>query len=828
MNVLREVWRDLIHAGRSLAKARAFTIVCVLSLGIGMAPVIAIPYATRIFTTAPPGLNTDGLVELTIARAGAQKASSDWSYPDFVDLRAASTGASLTGWAVGSSKVTLPASQEKTTAQTMFVSANYFSVMGVTLARGPGLPTEQTTEPVVILADTFWKKRLAADPDVVGKPLTLNGVPHVVVGVAPEPFDGHLAMHEAELFVPLESHPRFLADTRIRFERSEQWVRIHGRLLPGAGIAQASAAVAALTSQLAREFPTTNESRAGVVEPYTAPGNLESVEISILMGVWQVMTLLPLVVVCLNISGMVQVRSAMRERELSIRQAIGASRPRLIRHLLAEAVVLAALGGALASLVIFNIPGVASWWLGEPIPLHLREALRLDFSMLAITVGMCLGTSLVFGWLPAARFSRPVILTVLKDDAGGGGGIRAGRVHRLTAALQVAVAVPLLIVSGMSLDRMRATATAELGFASELLYAAPLKDDLDGFRMRTVRENLSRASGVDAVTVADGLPLDFRYRVTRVALETAADVAPKFVSAHVTRVGDDYLSTMSIPLVLGRGFTIEDRAGAEMVTVISKALADKLFPSADAGEAIGKQLNFEIPGVKETKTHTLTIVGISGDFPTSQMSTDREQLLLPMAQHPDVRRDGVPIEDDRSNAPTIMIVARSAPGEPAAKLQAALENAIREADPNFEPSSITTGASLRQYSMDDFLNASAFTGLPGGVILLLAALGIYGVVGLMVATRTREIAVRVALGASRLRVIGMILFDVIKLVGPGVLVGALLTALMVRLEGGITLSNIEPLAYVAGGAIAILTAMLSGLAPARRAASVEPMVAMRS
>jgi len=454
----------------------------------------------------------------------------------------------------------------------------------------------------------------------------------------------------------------------------------------------------------------------------------------------------------------------------------------------------------------------------------MQEALRVDLSIVAICVGLCLVTSLVFGWLPAVRFSRPVIISSLKDDAGVGG-FRVGRVHRVTAALQVAIAVPLIVMSGMSLDRVRATATSDLGFESDLLYAAPLKLDAAahesaGFRIRTVRDNLEKASGVASVTVADGLPLDFSGRITKVSLPADANVAPKFVSVHVTRVGDGYLNTMGIPLLRGRGFTVDDGAGAEMVTVISKPLADRLFPNA---EAMGKQLRF---GDDEKTQQTLTIVGVTGDFPTSQMSTEREQLLLPLAQHP---------------SPTVFLIARSAPGEQPMKLNAALENAVRDLGPDFDQnvktpdgvpySKVVTGVWLRQNSMRDFLVQSAVAGVSGGVILMLAALGIYGVVGLMVATRTREIAVRVALGASRRRVLGMILFDVVKLVMPGVAVGLVLTAALNRLNGenmGIPLSNVEPLAYVAGAAIAVLVAVLASLAPARRAASVQPMVAMRS
>jgi predicted permease len=821
--------RDLLHAGRSLAKARGFTFVCIATLGIGMAPVIAVPFWMRVFTTPPPGVKTEGLVELVAPRIGPRGETDRWSYPDYIDLRTADTGISMTGWAREDSQITLPASGEVKTAPTMFVSANYFGTIGVALARGPGF--QETTDPVVIVGHGFWQNRLDSDPDVVGKTLLLGRIPHVVVGIAPDRFVGHLAFQDADLFVPLERHPRLLADRAVRFDRSKEWVHVHGRLSPGVGVGQASAAVAAYTSQLAREHPATNELKAGLVNAYHPIGSLEGPAVNIIRALWQAMALMPLLVVCLNIAGMVQVRSAMRERELSIRQALGASRGRLIRYLLAEAVILAAIGGALASLLIFNIPPLASWWIDEPIPVAMQEALKVDATLIAISVGLCLATSLLFGWLPASRFSRPVIITVLKDDAGGGG-VRAGRVHRVTAALQVALAVPLLVLSALSLDRIRTTATSDFGFELDLMYAAPIGLDIAGgtdagFQIRSLRHTLAAAAGVASVTVADGLPLDFRYRMTRVSLQTDASAAPTSVSVHVTRVGDGYLDTMGIPLLRGRSFTVDDGAGAEPVTIISKALADQLFPGADAAAALGQRLTFRASSTEE-KARTLTIVGVAADFPTSQVNTQREQLLLPLAQHPDIRRDSVPVSDDRQGEQTLMIVARSAAGESPTKLRAALENALRELDPGFDPSSIVAGAELRQAMKDGFLDTAALGSIIGGVILMLAALGIYGVVGLMVSTRTREIAVRVTLGASRPRVIGMILFDVVRLVAPGVAAGTAITAALVRLDGGIMISSTEPLAYVAGGAIAMLTAVLSSLPPARRAASVEPMVAMKS
>jgi ABC-type antimicrobial peptide transport system permease subunit len=308
----------------------------------------------------------------------------------------------------------------------------------------------------------------------------------------------------------------------------------------------------------------------------------------------------------------------------------------------------------------------------------------------------------------------------------------------------------------------------------------------------------------------------------------------------VTRVDDGYLNTMGIPRLSGRDFSNDDSAGSERVTIVSKALADRLFPNAGAVEAIGKRLTFRTPvsdgsehaaGDDDMTPPAVTIIGVTGDFPTSQMNTERAQLLLPLVQNSNTRRNSVRTDESGNRLPNLLLIARSAAGEQPARITTALENVVRELDPEFRRDRIVAGVSLRKNSMDDFLKQSAIAGVTGGVVLMLAALGIYGVVGLMVATRRREIAVRVALGASRARVLGMILFDVVKLTAPGVAVGLILTAAFIRLNGenmGIPLSNVETLAYVVGAAIAMLVAVLASLVPARRAASVLPMVAMRS
>ena len=814
--MLNDLWNDLKHAGRSLAKARAFSFVCVVSLGIGMAPVMAIPYVSQVFMMPPQGVNTEGLIEILTTRVGSRAATDTWSYPDYADLHAADTGTALFGWTYGYSEA------EEGSVRAMFVSTNYFETIGVSLVRGPGLSA--TDEPAVMLGYRYWQNQFASDPGIIGKPLTLDDVPHVVAGIAPEGFDGHVAFNGGvAVYLPLGRHPRFrTAGT----DRANEWVLIHGRLMSGVTVAQASAAISAVTSALAKAYPATNENRAGIAAPYTTLGSLASSRVTAMQAVALTLTGMVLLVVCLNISGMVQVRSAMRERELSIRQAIGATRRQLIQYLASEAIIMAGLGTILASLVLVSLPSILSYVTDGPLPPQIYAALKMNLPMVGMCAAVCLLTSLVIGLLPAARFSRPVIISALKDDVGVGGQ-RAGRVHRATAALQIAIAVPLIVMSGISLDRVRSTATSDLGFATDPLYAVPLNVDAAKianaeFRVRSARDTIANASGIAAATLADGLPLDFHYRITRVALQTEADVAPTALQVHVTRVDNDYLKTLEIPLLRGRGFSAADRAGTELVTIISKTLAGQLFPNGDPARAIGQRLIF---GNDEKAQQTLTIVGVSGDYPTSQMSTEREQLLVPLAQQPSEK---------------LFLIARSTPGETPQKITAMLENTARDFNPDTRGRAtpdgvaypaVITGVWLRKHSMDDFLTQSAVAAGAGGVILLLSALGIYGVVGLMVAARTREVAVRVALGASRRRVLGMVLLDVVKLVLPGVLVGLILTAALIRINGenmGIPLSQVESLAYVAGGAVAVLVAVVASLAPARRAASVQPIIALRT
>ena len=814
LDVLKVFGHDLIHAVRSLAKARSFTFVCVASLGIGMGTVIGFLILLRMFGP-PAGFKPDGLVELLVTPQGRLRSeagggpSEFWSYPDYSDVRNADTGLTITGWTVDDSVFRTPKGGAQR-VPTMYVSANYFSTMGVSLKRGAGFDAgvdeDSAARPVVIIDEDFWNNTLGSDPDILGKAITLNRIPHVVVGIIPDGFHGHMNNDEApwaNLWIPLRQHPRLQADNSLRFNRAIDWVRIHGRLSPGISIESANAAVAGIMSGLAS------------VEPYLAVGARSRGNFSRIRTRFFGMAGLVLLIVCLNISGMMLVRTAMRERELSVRQAIGATQGQLIRYLFSEALVLATLAGSLASGLLVGVPALAMRLLSrEPIPPEFKP----DAPMFAICVGLCLVTSLLFGLMPALRFSRPSLVAALKDDVGGGGR-QVGRVHRLAAAIQVGLAVPFLVAGGVLLDHVRETATAELGFQPHGFLAAPLhlkgvadSDERAMLLLRNAKENLAGTKGITSVGLADALPLDFQSRVWPVSRLDGETDEKTPVLVRPTRVDEGYLTTMGIRLVRGRGFTAQDGPWTELVAVLTGPAAARLFPNSDP---LGERITFTL---EDKTTKVVKIVGVITDVVGSQMSIPREraQMLIPISQHP---------------TSSVFVLARMADGSgPLTELTPAFREAFRDLNPDYNLSSIITGEKLIKDSRDDMFGQFGLTVLAGGVALTLAALGVYGVIGFMVAMRQREIAVRLALGASRERVLGTILTDVVKLVAPGVVLGLIVASYMVRNSflSWYSLGGVEFLSYAVAAAIAVGVAVLAGLGTARRAARVEPVVAMRA
>ena len=823
---------DLIHATRTLARTRAFTTVCVISLGLGMGVVMAILLLVRMVFATPPLVDRAHLAEVVIRPSGQLLAQAGnaiidtWSYPDYLDMRDAARGMAVTGWS-GGEGLYQPAGQTDTIAlSTMYVSSNYFSTVGVTLPIGPGFSRVDDTsraEPEAIVSHRLWQTRFNRDPGIIGRTMTVNQSQYVIVGVAPETFRGHkggLDDNTFQLWLPLLRHPKLMASDTARLERDAAWIRILARLSDGTTVSQADAIVQSAVASLVTRFPTANRDKTGGAEPYFPPGARLRAQVSFARLMLLGLSGMVLLVVGLNISGMMLVRSAMRQRELAVRLAMGASRWRLVRYHLSEALVMAILGGTLASALLFGGPVIAAWSLGAEGP--ALDLFAPDLSLVLQCIALCFVTSLVLGLLPALRFSRPSIITALKSDSAGSGQ-RVGRLQRFTAAAQAGLAVPFLVVCGVYLDQARVTTFADVGFAPRGLYAARIPlgtiartQEEQRLFVRTAQDSLAQAPGITSVSVGEGLPLDFIYRNLRVAsFDAGRGAAGTFVTAHSTRVGPGYLETIGTRLLAGRSIDANDRDGGERVVVLSAPLALQLYPS---GDAIGRQVAL---AVSDSKQQTYTVVGVSADLVGTQMGNPRQQLFLSLAQHP---------------VPGVLLIARGAPSDPS--VRGAFANAIagglrvlstpRETETVFRE--LITGESFIAASRSDILTMSAVGAVAAGVALVLATFGVYGVIAFMVAMRTREIGIRVALGASSARVLRDVLANALTLVVPGIAVGLVLSVVWVRLvdPSWYPLGGVEPLIYSIAAGVAFVVAVLAGIPSARRAAAIQPMVAMRN
>lgn len=820
--------RDSIIAARTLFKARAFTAVCVTSLGLGMAVVIAMFLLTRMLFSTPPGVNTDRLVEIVIRPTGTLRAQAGgdvidtWSYADYLDLRTAVRDAAITGWSRGDGLFRTPDRSAATPLATVYVSSNYFQTIGVALPLGRGFtPADDggTAEAEAVISHRVWELQFASDPNVVGRAVTINQTGYTIVGVAPEDFRGHMTgLNEAQyqLWLPLTRHPRLNATATARLDRESGWVHVAGKLAPATTLAQAHATVQAAVAAMPAAHGALGREGAGAVEPYFPPGARLRSPARLVRTTMFGLSALVLLVVGLNISGMMLARSALREREIAVRMAIGASRSRLVQYHLIEAFVMALLGGTFASALLFGVPVVVASAFDVFGP--SVDVFRLDIWIALECVALCFVTSLVLGLLPAIRFSRPSILVALKSDSSGGGR-RVGRLQRYTAAVQAGIAVPLLVISGLQLDQARVTALTDVGFAPAGLYAARLNlssvtsnDDERRIFLRTVQDSLAQAPGVRAVSSGDGMPLDFVYRNSRVTRRGEST----FTTAHTTRIAPGFLDTVGTRLLAGRTIDANDVEEAERVVMLSAPLARELFQGQDP---IGQRIDLA-RGVDERRRYT--VIGITADLVSTQMGNPRPQLFLSLAQEPTT---------------SVMVIARGTPADPS--IRGAFDKAVvsglrttssAAADPEVVFRELITGEGQIEISRLDLLNTAAISGGAAAVAMVLAALGVYGVIAFMVATRTREIGVRVALGASRARVLRDVLVDALRLVIPGIALGLVLAVLWVRLAdpSWYPLGGVEPLVYALAAATAFGVAALAGIPSARRAARVHPMEAMRA
>ena len=811
---LHDLGNDLRLALRSLSRARAFTTVAVLSLALGIgvnSALFTVIHSTYLKPVS--GVHgADRVVEALTSRRGVE--AQEWTYPDFVDLRGAGAPVDLVGWKRRDGSLSLGEGSER--VRVMYVSAGYFRALGVVPSRGRDfLPSEDATPgrgTVAVVSHAMWQTRLGGEAGVVGSTLVLNRVPFTVIGVAPEEFRGHRNLGAVDLWVPLVQHPLLAERGGFAGDRAARWVEVLGRLRDGATVGQADAAVRTVMATLAREHPETNEDRSARVAPFGPVPAAFRAEGTIAVGGLVAFSGLVLLIICANLAGMMLARSAAREREVAVRIALGAGRGRLVRQWMADALVLAVAGGGLGILTACWATGTPAFGrlLGDP-----GTSFRPNAAVLSASLALALGTTLIFGLFPAWRFSHPELVSLMRDDSGSGSR-RAGRTHRIAASAQTGLALLFLVVSALFLRALDAMGRRDLGFEPSGLFVSELDLSSEGYGsagdgrvfLDRVKEQVAGLPGVTSVSVADGYPLDLSGNFTGVSRADLADDEGGRITVEFTRVTEDYFRAVGTPLLRGRAFARTDDSASEGVAVISRRLAERLWPGEDA---IGRQIRFPL---YRGPSRSATVVGVVGDVASSRAAEDWPQIFLPLMQHYD--------------RPRLHLLVRAR--APLPTLASGIRAAVLAVDPAFTAPTVVTSESRVLQSTQAQRSSALMAGASGLLALLLSAIGVYGVVAFAVSRRTREIGIRMAIGATRAQVLRSVLVDGVRLAAPGLAVGAILAA-MVSAGMRSMLLGVAPLDVVSFGVAAgLLTfvVLLASLVPARRASAVHPMEALRA
>jgi putative ABC transport system permease protein len=795
--------QDVRYGLRTMRKRPGFTAVVVLTLALGIGANTAIFSVVNAVLLKPlPYRNAERLVWVAgNVRGGTNRASV--SPADFVDYRAQNTvfeefAASLSV----PFPVNLTGAGEPERLTGSLVTANYFRAFGVVPARGRVFGAEEERagpEPVIVLSDGLWKRRFGGDPSIVGKTLTLDGKAVTVVGIAPPEFQYPAG---TELWVPLDF------DTPEMKARSAHFFRPIGLLKPGVSIEQARAETDLIAGRLAEQYPESNERWSLNLVPLQ-----EQVVGGVRTSLWVLLGAVGfvLLIACANVSNLMLARAAARSRELALRTALGASRWRVARQQLTENVLLSLAGGALGLLLAaWGVDMLAALGAGD-IP-RSRE-IGVDGRVLAFTVALSVLTGLAFGLLPALRASRPNLNEVLKDAGRGTSGPGRGRVRAALVVSEIALALTLLVGAGLLIKSFVGLRRVNPGFDPtgvltlriDLARARYAKREQAAAFFSDLQRRVAGLPGVEAAGMVTELPLSGQPNDTYFYVAgRPPQTAEQKVTADFRRINQDYFRAMRIPVLRGRGFTEQETTGDAKVVVINEVLARNFFPDEDP---LGKRLVIDFG-----KQEEFEVVGVVGNVLHRTLDGDTYQMM-----YVPTLRVGSTNLVVRTSSPDPLSLAAGVRGELAAIDRDQPVSAIRTLD------EVVSGSVAQQRFRTLLLAAFAC------VALLLAGIGIYGVIAYSVTHRTHEIGIRMALGAGAFDILKMVVGQGMVLALGGVVVGLLaafaLTRVLSSLLFGVTAT--DAVTFAAVSFLIAAVALLACLIPARRATKVDPMVALR-
>ena len=809
---LEQLWQDIRYALRMLRKSPGFTAVAVLTLALGIGAntaIFSVVYAVllRPLPFADPGQ----LVRVFDSNPHDQVEFDGLSYVDFEECR--EQNHAFTDMAANQAhELTLTGAGEPSVLATNVVTPEIFSVLGVKpLAGRTFLPEdgERGAAPVVILSENLWRSRFGADPNLVGRSINLDKRPFTVVGIMPAGFRSLLFTPREDIWIPLAQDPLFGSWMS---RPVGHWMRVIARLRPGVSIAQAQAEMDAMSARLAKESPAQDSGWAIHVEPLRQDivGDAGPALLVLLGAVGLV-----LLIACVNIANLLLSRASSRAREIAVRIALGAGRKRIIRQLLTESAVLGLLGGLTGILLAYW--GVHSLITLLPADLPRAQTIRVDGAVLAFALLLSVAASFVFGLAPSVFAADSSLQTGLKEAAGRSGESGGQRRARgFLAVAEIALAMVLLVAAGLLLRSFSMLTSVNPGFNAEHLVKADIS--LPQFEYSSPEqwtsfsnELLARVHsepGLQDSALAAPLPLDEGN--VNLGFEIAGNppLPPGLnLTADFTSVSPDYFRVMEIPLLRGRFFSEQDSASAPRVTVISEMMARRYFPNQDP---LGRQLKF---GFRPDDDVAREIVGIVGDVRDVSLSQNPGPMMyVPFAQAPFWGGQMVV----RSTLSTSSVAA-------------SIRAATHEIDKDLPVTDIETLPEALDASVAQPRFRTLLIGLFGGIALLLAAVGIFGVISYSVSRRAHEIGIRMALGATPKHVMRMVLGESAKLVLLGLALGvpaALgLTRFLSTLLFGV--HPADPLTFLGVALLLTVVALVASYVPARRAMRVDPLVALR-
>jgi predicted permease len=813
------LFQDLRYALRMLVKSPGFSLVAILSLALGIGANTAIFSLINAVLLRPLPVTDPRSLVLVSTTDQRNPGNLPLSHLNFKDLRA-QNGVFTDMASLSFNQVNYSHGQESEQIPVQIVTANFFALLGAEPSMGRGFRADEEAQatPVAVISHGFWERSLGSDPAAVGQTLTLNRTPYTIVGVAPKNFTGVLLGGGPSLWLPMSRNvvvqPSWYETRRGLFLFSV------ARLKPGVTAEQARANLKTVFANLEQAFPVDNKGRSATAVPLLEArlnpngqgANVLVQQSTVLMTVVGIV----LLIACANIANLLLARASKRRREVAIRLALGAKRSRLVRQLLTESLMLSVLGG-IAGMVL------ASWTLSAivtaelPLPFPIDPAaLSLDPRVLAFTASLALLTGVLFGLAPALQASKPDVVPVLKNElipsATGQRGLRAFfSLRQVLVVAQVALSLIALIAAGLFLRELQHSQDIDTGFETRGVLVMNFNLLREGYTpergqlfFEQIVEKAGALPGVQGAAIAQVPPLAGGF-ARSVFPEGADTTTTGRILVQVNTVGDGYFQTIGIPIVRGRDFTRADTAASPKVVVVNETMARQFWKGE---EPLGKRFKFF-----GDQDYT-TVIGVAKDSKYNGVAEDAQNFIYQ------------PLRQNYSPQATLHVRSAS----DAAGLANAVRGAARELDPSLSVFNVRTLEEQVSNSLQPLKMNVIMLAVFGGLALLLASIGLYGVASYSVAQRTREIGVRMALGAQPSSVVALVLGHGMILVAAGLAIGLIAAysaaGLMRSLVTGV--STHDPLTFGGTAAVLGVIALFASYIPARRATRIDPLIALRT